>query len=211
MLFLRIMNQVILALVAIIGVCATDTQNTTWNDVSNYDVLPNDYVLPVIQDECSLTQLTLYVSYVSTTNLAMYVYPPFQQTNCGIMNMYYTAFGPPTIPDASNMTAWYVSDIMDGLTCFGIQNVDAVNSDNVQINASMTCNDVGTSKMAVGWYRSRPNPNSHPFYSSSTGTASSTGSGSTLKNSAGKNNFDWVVAITIMVIFFCTQIYICCK
>ena len=163
------------------------------NNTADYVINPQDYVLPVLKQTCQLSQLTISIDYVSTTDLAIYVYPPFMETRCDVMSMYYTALGAPTIPDAKNLTAWYVSDIMSGLTCFGIQNVDTHNTANVNIQVSMSCNPVSSggsggsgSPMARGWYFSKPKPGSVPVISSSS-TGEHFGSTGTTPNSARKN------------------------
>ena len=170
----------------------------------NYVLDPNSEVIPVVSVTCSLTQLTLYVSYNSTTNLAIYVYPPYINNRCDLMGIYYTAFGPPAIPESQNLTAWYISSVMNGLTCFGIQNVDKVNTAYVSIDATMNCNnDVVNGQLKVGWYHSRPTPSSIPInFPSSSSSSSSTGSSEIPKSSAVSNKLNMFELIMIGISYF---------
>jgi hypothetical protein len=193
------------------------SNNATMTDL---EVLPLGWVLPLIQDTCDSSQLFLEISYSSTTALSIYVYPPFMQTRCDFMSMYYTALGPPAIPDSKNLTAWFISDIMTGLTCFGFQNVDAENTAIVDINATLSCNefveseavlenyawDVNNNRWIPGWYFSKPVPGSLPDIPLSSTTASSTGSSSDSSSSgltisaAQKINPIWVRLVMLAVL-----------
>lgn len=146
------------------------------NNTADYIIPPGGQVMPVIQQSCDASQLVIYIDYMSTTDLSIYVYPPSTFSGCSIMPYYYTALGYPTIPDSTNLTAWYVSDIMDGLTCFGIQNDDTENIASVNIFASMECTLASSGPggtIARGWYFRKPSAEIHPDIVSS--SSSSTG------------------------------------
>ena len=182
------MNQALTILsIALVALSATaDVNNTIY-----FTIPPNGWILPVLQQDCELSQLVININYLSSTDLGIYVYPPYNVDHCDIMTMYYTALGAPTIPNAKNLTAWYVSDIMVGTTCFGIQNADTEGTAVGGIEVSMSCNPPPQDgvPMARGWYTSKPNPGSRPNIgvSSSTGTANSKSSSGPF-SSAQKNN-----------------------
>lgn len=129
---------------------------------------PNQMALPIIDVLANNTQLELYVSFISTTSTSLYVYPAYWGTRCDLIPYYYTNLGPPTIPNAKNLTAWYVSDILNGLICFGIGNNEAVVA-NVTITATMSA---GTQFSAAdkGWYYAEPIPKPLSTSSSSSGS-----------------------------------------
>lgn len=153
--------KAILLTAFICSLAFADSGVDSTND-DNFLIPPGGTVLPVVSSICNLTQLTLYVSFASTTNILMYVYPPAMEGGCKTMNMYYTALGPPALPSTLNLTAWYISDIMDGLTCFGIENADNVNSANITISASMDCNPNNDYAEDQGWYFAKPSPDTQP-------------------------------------------------
>jgi hypothetical protein len=172
----------LLLFIALLTAVSKGEASVSNNITTDLQVPPQEWVLPLIQDTCDSSQLFLEINYLSTTDLAIYVYPPFMQTRCDIMSMYYTALGAPAIPDAKNLTAWFIGDIMTGLTCFGFQNIDTTDTAIIQIDASLSCNEfssywnVYSNRWIPGWYFSKPILGSMPDIPLSPIPMSSTGS-----------------------------------
>lgn len=177
----------------LLAICAFGSAESVANIYNQTLVVaPGASMLPVTSASCNSTQLVLYIDFVSTTELTMYVYPPDEFGHCTVMTMYYTALGPPAISDATNLTAWYVSDIMSGLTCFGIQNGDGNNVATVTITATMSCDSDSQSSEIVeiaevtevtgydfyikpGWYFTKPTADLDPKYPNDYSSSASPG------------------------------------